>query len=87
MSDDIIAKAWQAYDALLLPNDAGRIQRTETRKAFFAGAAVLFHVVTSAMDQGDEEPTEADLALMDSLDRELREFGQEFYASVLRRKT
>jgi len=35
-------KAWAEYKAMCMPDDAGKTQQEETRKAFYAGGAVVF---------------------------------------------
>jgi hypothetical protein len=71
-----IAEAWRSYDARVLPAVAGEVQRMETRKAFYAGAMVLFNILLHGVSDGDEM-TEEDDALYDGLQRELSDFFDE----------
>ena len=57
--------------------DAPPDQVREMRMAFFGGAQHLFASIMIALDP-EAEPTEADMRRMDLIDRELREFIQEF---------
>jgi len=45
----------------------------ETRRAFYAGAQALMGIVMNSLSP-DSEPTEEDVAVMEDLDAELREF-------------
>ena len=75
MSDDrLIAKAWEGYLDMVVPNGASNVQKNETRQAFFAGASVLFHALMGALEEGDDM-TQADLGLMTNLQTEIDEFG------------
>jgi hypothetical protein len=77
-----IERAWQGFEKMVLPPTAGEIQRTEMRKAFFAGASVLFTIMTHGVSD-DPEPTADDLVMMAQLDTEIREFGGQFDAEHL----
>ena len=70
-----IAKGWESYRRMVVPADAPPNQVEETRKAFFAGASILFEALMLALDPGDE-PTEADLHTMADIQAEIDEFGQ-----------
>lgn len=78
----LIEKAWNSYATLVLPANAGPVQRDETRKAFYAGASVLFHTVLRALDDGDDA-TENDLALVDGISAEIDAFGAELDVAIL----
>lgn len=71
-----IDKGWQSYRNLVIPRDAPEIQVNECRQAFYAGAAILFHALMTALDPGDD-PTTADLQRMADIQNELDEFGQQ----------
>jgi len=72
----LIESAWNSYQRQVLPTSAGDIQRTETRLAFYAGAAALFGGLANGV--GDEdEPTADDLAMMDGIKAELDEWREE----------
>jgi pyruvoyl-dependent arginine decarboxylase (PvlArgDC) len=74
--------AWQAFERLVVPPTASAVQRTETRKAFFAGASVLFMIMTRGMSDGPDVEA-ADLAFMDGLSEEIDAFGEQIDAEVL----
>ena len=76
MTEKYIERGWENYRQMVVPADASPVQIDETRRAFYAGAAVLFHTIMRVLDPSDE-PTEADLANMDDISRELDAFGQE----------
>lgn len=58
------------------PQGVGEVQRTEMRKAFFAGANHLFATIISMLDPG-QEPTDADMGKMDLIHKELQNFQKE----------
>lgn len=55
MKEQIIEEQWMAFERAVLAPTAPEVQRTEMRKAFYAGAAVLFKVL---MDLGEPEISE-----------------------------
>jgi hypothetical protein len=61
---------------MVVPADAPEIQIKETRQAFYAGASILFTVLTmpGVLDPGDE-PTDADMQKMADLQAEIDAFG------------
>jgi len=65
---------WFAFAAAVIPEQATDVQRREMRRAWYAGAATLFSIITSGLDP-DAESTEADLAYLDSLNKELEKFA------------
>lgn len=69
----IIEAGWVAFSEITIPKDASSAQMNDMRTAFYAGAQHLFGSIMTILDPGDE-PTDADLARMDQIDRELREF-------------
>lgn len=71
-----LARAWAEFERLVLdPIDAPQVQRTETRRAWYAGASHMLAALTSGLDP-DAEPTDADLAYVSSLAAELEAFGE-----------
>jgi hypothetical protein len=68
-----ILEKWNTFSALVLPAEVGEIQRTEMRRAFFAGAASCFDIVSSIDKQTSED---AGCALLDEIHRELEEHCQ-----------
>ena len=75
MSKRRMAAQWASYLERVLPVNAPPVQKRETQRAFYAGAAALFGVIMRELEPG-EEPTEADLRAMDEIAAELKEFGQ-----------
>jgi len=71
--DKKIEALWLSYRAIL-PKDASANQIIETRRAFYAGAQGLFHAILTALEPG-QDATEGDLAYMDNIERELRDFA------------
>lgn len=67
-----IEEQWKTY-RVILPEDASAAQIIETRRAFYAGAQALYHTVLTSLEPG-QDATEADLSMMENIDRELRDF-------------
>lgn len=72
-SGKIIEAGWIGLRFSALPLDAPKIQLEEMRNAFFAGAQHLLASLMAAMDPGDD-PTGDNMARMDKIQAELREF-------------
>jgi hypothetical protein len=76
----LIASGWQDFRRLsLLPIGAGAVQTQECRRAFYAGAIHLFHSLLRQMD-GEREPTEADLAVLDGVKAEIEGYVDDLKA-------
>lgn len=73
----LIEAGWIGLRIAAIPLDSPPIQIEEMRNAFFAGAQHLFASIMSILDPG-EEPTDADLARMDLIDKELRAFINDY---------
>lgn len=80
-----IQTGWESYRALCIPPNASATQVSESRKAFYGGAAILFGTLIGSTSQ-DGEPTQDDLDMMDSVAAELREFREEMAAEAARAK-
>ncbi len=74
----LIAAGFLGFQQMVINKEASQVQRDEMRLAFFAGAQHLFASIMSILDPGDEEPTAADLARMDQIEKELRAFAATF---------
>lgn len=69
----LIEAGWLSYLEKVVPKTAGAVQIEETRRAFYAGAAQLFHDINTGLD-ADQEVTENDVKRMESINAELRAF-------------
>lgn len=70
-----IEKEWMQYEALVIPKDAGSIQRQETRRAFYAGAQALLEMTNSL---GEETVSEdAAVAILQGWHEECQLFTME----------
>lgn len=75
MKRKLMAEQWDQFSRSVLPKDAPLTQRTEMRRAFYAGAqAILFRVIDAFAPETD--PTEEDLQVMQDVHDELQEFGK-----------
>lgn len=63
--DRNIATEWASFERLILdPIQASPLQRLETRRAFYAGAAAMFTLVNEATAGEHEEVCMAQLSLL-----------------------
>lgn len=71
-----IEKEWEDFrQAVLIPIAANELQTWEMKKAFFSGAqALVFRLVNLFEHNGTDEPTLADLQVMNDVVSELKEF-------------
>jgi hypothetical protein len=76
MSRAYINEKWEDYRKRVIPKDAPDVQLVESRRAFYAGAAAFLEIQMTKFEHNDPDATDADLALMDSLHRELKLFGE-----------
>lgn len=71
---NILRRAWLDYEHTILdPIKADRIQRQETRRAFYCGAQSVFGGILSNLTPG-EEPQEADLTMLSDVQAEIDAF-------------
>lgn len=70
-----VAEAFEMYRRDVIPLDAGEIQVTESRRAFYAGAHALFRTLTSHVSPGATNVTDDDLDMMDEINGELEQFN------------
>ena len=74
-----IAQQWTTFEATVLPAAAGRVQRMETRRAFYAGFhAALMCGVEMADESGDDDV--AGVAMMQALHQECSAFARDVAA-------
>lgn len=73
----LIEAGWIGMRLACIAPNAPQIQLDEMRMAFFAGAQHLLGSLNNMLDP-EADVTDADLARMESIDRELRTFITEF---------
>lgn len=73
----LIEAGWVGMRLAAIPLDAPSVQLDEMRNAFFAGAQHLFSSIMTILEP-DAEPTDADLSRMDLIDKELRNFIEQY---------
>ena len=64
---------FQQYREAVISKEAGPNQISESRKAFFSGAIIIFQMF---LDIEGRKLNEADIAAWEILHRELKEFGR-----------
>jgi hypothetical protein len=65
---------WVSYSRQVLPRDAPAVQRIETRRAFYAGAAAM-HAILRALGEDDVSEDDGVDVIEETL-RELKAFSQ-----------
>ena len=78
MKRSTLAAEWQMYESQI-PSGASEEQRLETKRAFYAGAGMMFNLCT---DVGRDHPpgplsesqADAEVVYLESLQAEVREF-------------
>lgn len=73
----LIEAGWIGLRLAAIPENAPEIQLEEMRNAFFAGAQHLFTTIMLMLDE-NAEPTERDLDNLTLIDRELREYIEDY---------
>ena len=67
---------WKEYEHWVLPKQASAVQRSETRRAFYAGCYGLLTELMTMLDPGTEA-IDTDLIKMTEIDNELKKFNQD----------
>jgi hypothetical protein len=71
-----LADEWAEFSRLIVPRNAPEVQRVEMRRAWYAGAAAMFGLMTGGLD-ADHEPTDLDVAYVESLSEEIETFSRD----------
>ena len=70
----ILRAAWDEYEKKVIPKDASQVQRTETRRGFYAGAIT---VMASFEEISEDKTSEAiGVMILTSIKRELDEYKE-----------
>lgn len=72
---DLVRSYWESYEEHCVPREAGPEQRTETRRAFYAGA--LFTIMVLDRIGEPDVPEREGLEIMSMLRAECEEFVAE----------
>lgn len=71
-----IADSWVVFQRLCIPPEAPPQQSIEMRRAYYAGIAWVFDVLSEGLDE-DVEATDGDLTYMEKLYKELEVFAKD----------
>lgn len=82
MTTKHVALTWEAYRKLCIRRELTETEEAELRQAFFAGSATLYEGIIRGLSDGPGESLD-DLAFMERIHHELREFGHELDWRVL----
>lgn len=69
----LIDAGWRSYAEHVLPAGASKVQKQETRRAFYAGAGLLFEALTNAVGP-DDVSEDAGVEIMESVSAEIKAF-------------
>lgn len=69
----MIREEWAAFERKVLPANCSAVQRQEMRRAFYAGAMIVFDAVAHAMSDADDM-TAADEQVLNDLLNEREEY-------------
>jgi hypothetical protein len=69
----LVAEQWDQFARIVLPPNCDLTQKTEMRRAFYAGAQGVLHAAMQAISHKDE-PTSEDLGVMVGIGQELKDF-------------
>lgn len=72
----IIEAGWLGLEIMAIPPTASKVQLTEMRKAFFAGAHHLFASIMNVLEPG-KEATDKDMDRLSLIHHELESFAEE----------
>jgi hypothetical protein len=68
------AEEWEHYAEQVIPKTAPPMQLREMKRSFYAGAATMLSLTSGGFD-ADSEPTELDVAWLESIHQELVQFA------------
>ncbi len=68
-----VEKIWLEFERMVMPLRAPDDQRTEMRKAFYAGGFATLTELSKVLD-ADKEPTDAEMAIVTDMYDEFKEF-------------
>jgi hypothetical protein len=69
-----IEKHWRSFRENVIPHDAPEIQVTESKRAFYAGAIVMFCKMQCVVGMG---PDEAGVGRLEALQKEFVEYARD----------
>lgn len=73
MKRRLMAEQWDEFSKIL-PSNCSVVQKTEMRRAFYAGAQSILYKLMNSFDAGSD-PSDTDLTLMEDVTTELNEFA------------
>jgi hypothetical protein len=71
-----LSEEWTEFERTIIPKGAPLVQRVESRRAWYAGAASMLGLVSGGLD-ADKEPTDLDVAYLESIHQELVAFSRD----------
>lgn len=83
-TDTPMGSAWEAFEREVMSPETGSDEREAQRIAFYTGAAVVMALLAKNVD---EDKPDAAMALVDTLNDELGDFGEALDRAWLMRHT
>lgn len=71
-----LADEWNEFERAIGLRGCSDVQRIEMRRAFYGGAITMYNLAMTGLDEGSE-PTELDIAYMESIQQEIADYGEE----------
>lgn len=78
----VIEGGWRGLENIWGLIGSPPVQRSEMRKAFYAGAQHVFSSIMGLLDPGLDEPTEREMKVLDDIHKELDAFAVEMKAQA-----
>ncbi len=69
-----IEESWDRFAKAVLPPGVGDDQRADMKKAFYGGSFSLFKILMNETDDGEAEPTAANLDMMRDVEADIGGF-------------
>jgi hypothetical protein len=70
-----VAEQWNTFAQAVLPKDCSDLQRKEMRRAFYAGAHMLFCMLVGSVSEGEETQPQ-DIQMLSDLNAECESFAE-----------
>jgi hypothetical protein len=76
-----VAEQWNTFAQAVLPKDCSDLQRKEMRRAFYAGAHMLFCMLLGNLSEGGE-PKPEDMQMLADMNAECEAFAESIKQGV-----
>ena len=73
---------WRSLEKSVIPKDVHPTQRAEMKRAFYAGANVMFTLLIETSSAGENEPGDAQVDALETIYLELKRFAEDVKAGL-----